>query len=254
MLKLIQYEYRRNLTSIAVMLGAILLLQCFYLFSVFKKDVNLVVPAAALLFIAAIFCAMGMMIYSVALYSRELNAKTSYLTFMTPHRASKVLGAKLISALLLGLFFAAILGVFGSWDISLLIRAFPQLELVRVLTEEMLPDLIGQDLATVLNTIAAMGIEFLINFFTFVMVAYLAITLSATVLQNKKLKGLVSLLIFIAIMAALEWGVSLLPVGSGYTTVLDALLAAWPKYAAYLVVIAGAFTLSAWLLENKVSL
>lgn len=254
MLRLIQYEYRRNLTSIAVMLGAILLLQGFYLFSVFKKDVNLVVPAAALLFFAAIFCALGMLIYSVALYSRELNAKTSYLTFMTPHRASKILGAKLISALMLGVFFAAILVGFGSWDISLLIRAFPKLELVRVLTEQMLPDLIGQDLATVLNTIAAMGIEFLINFFTFVMAAYLAITLSATVLQNKKLKGLVSLLIFIAIMAALEWGTSLLPAGSGYTTVLDALLAAWPKYAAYLAVIVSAFVLSSWLLEHKVSL
>jgi hypothetical protein len=254
MLKLIKYEYRRNLTSIAVMMSAILLLQGFFLFSVFKKDVNLVVPASALLFFAAMFCAMGMLIYSVALYSRELGAKTSYLTFMTPNRAAKILGAKLLSALALGLVFAFVLVAFGSWDIALMIRAFPQLEMVRVLTEQMLPDLIGQDLAVILNTIAAMGIEFLINFFTFVVVAYLAITLSATVLQNKKLKGLVSFLIFIGVMTALEWGASLLPAGSGFTTLLDALVAAWPKYAVYLAVMAGSFCLSAWLLEHKVSL
>jgi len=254
MLRLIKYEYRRNLTSIVVMLGAILLMQCFFLFSIFKKDVNLVAPAAALLSFAAVFCGFGMLIYSVALYSRELNAKTSYLTFMTPNRAAKILGAKLLSALILGLFFASILGAFGAWDISLLMRAFPELEVVRVLTEQMLQNVANQGIAAILNTVAAMGIEFLINFFTVVVISYLAITLSATVLQNKKFKGLVSFLIFIGIMTALQWGASLLPVEAEYTTLLSALVDAWPRYAAYLGVMAGSFCLSAWLLENKVSL
>jgi hypothetical protein len=94
----------------------------------------------------------------------------------------------------------------------------------------------------------------LINFFTFVVVAYLAITLSATALQNKKFKGLVTFLIFIAIMVALQWSTSFLPSAENPENLMAALLSTWPKYAVYLGVIVGSFSLSVWLLENKVSL
>ena len=106
----------------------------------------------------------------------------------------------------------------------------------------------------IIASVAAAGLQFLINFFTVVVVAYLAITLSATALQNKKLKGLVSFVLFVAIMTALEWGTSLITSSVAPSSVLDALLAAWPKYAVYLGVMLGSFALSAWLLDNKVSL
>jgi len=254
MLKLIKYEYRRNLTSIVIMLSAILLLQAFFLYSIVRKDVNLVIPACVLLFIAASICVLGMMIYSVALYSRELGAKTSYLTFMTPNPAVKILAAKLLSALILGIFYAVILGSFAAWDFGLLAKTFPEIQLVQVMMEQFFNQLANMELTTILTTIAAMGIEFLINFFTFVVVAYLAITLSATALQNKKFKGLVTFLIFVAFMTALQWGTSLLPSAENPASVLDAILSTWPKYAVYLGVIAGSFSLSVWLLEKKVSL
>jgi hypothetical protein len=254
MLKLIKYEYRRNLTTIVMMLSAILLLQAFFLYSIIRKDVNLVIPASALLFIAASICVLGMMIYSVALYSRELGAKTSYLTFMTPNSAAKILGSKLLSALLLGIFYAGVLGSFAAWDFQLLARTFPEVQLGQIMMEQLLNQMANTELSTILTTIAAMGIEFLINFFTFVVVAYLAITLSATALQNKKFKGLVTFLLFIGIMTALQWSTSLLPSAVRPDDVLDALLSTWPKYAVYLGVIAGSFSLSVWLLENKVSL
>lgn len=254
MLKLIKYEYRRNQTSIVMMLSAILLLQAFFLYAVVRKDVNLVVPACVFLFIAASICVLGMMIYSVALYSRELGQKTSYLTFMTPNPAAKILGSKLLSALILGMIYAGVLGSFGAWDFQLLAKTFPEVQLGRIMMEQLLNQLANTELATILTTIAAMGIEFLINFFTFVVVAYLAITLSATALQNKRFKGLVTFLIFIAIMVALQWGTSFLPSADNPPSVLDALLSTWPKYAVYLCVIAGSFSLSVWLLEKKVSL
>jgi hypothetical protein len=253
--KLIKYEYRRNLNGIAIMLGAILLLQGFFLFSIFKKDVNLVIPASMLLIFAASICVLGMLIYSVALYSRELGQKTSYLTFMTPNSAVKILGSKLIAALVLGLFFASVLTAFGAWDISILSRTFPEIELGHIMLEQVLKNMAATDLTTLITTVLAAGVQFLINFFSVVVVAYLAITLSATALQNKKFKGLVSFLLFIGIMTLLQWVVSLLPsAGLNHRDMLDAMMAAWPQYAVYLVVMAGSFWLSAWLLENKVSL
>ena len=254
MLKLIKYEYRRNLASIGMMLCSILLLQGFILYSIVRKDVNLVIPASMLLFIAASICVLGMMIYSVALYSRELGAKTSYLTFMTPNPAAKILASKLLSALVLGLFYAVLLGLFAAWDFRLLGETFPEVELGQIIMEQMLRQMASTELATILTTIAAVGVEFLINFFTIVVVAYLAITLSATALQNKKFKGLATFLIFLAVMGALQWGTSLLPSAENPKTLLDAILSTWPKYAVYLGVIAGSFSLSVWLLENNVSL
>ena len=254
MIKLMKYEFRRNLTGIVGMLGAILLLQAFFLFAAYKKDVQLVMVASMLLFVAASVCVLGMLIYSVALYSRELGSKTSYLTFMTPNPVARILGSKLISALILGVVFAAILGLFATWDFSILSTVFPELEMGQIILEQMLQNMANTELSTLITTVLAMLIEFLINFFTIVVVAYLAITLSATVLQNKKFKGFVSIIIFFAIMAALEWGTSLLTGDTNHRSLQDALFSAWPKYAVYLVVMSGSFVLSTWLLDNKVSL
>jgi hypothetical protein len=64
----------------------------------------------------------------------------------------------------------------------------PEIQLGRIALEQVLQSVAATDLATLFTTLAAMGVEFLINFFTVVVVAYLAITLSATALQNKKLR------------------------------------------------------------------
>ncbi|MEA4896689.1 hypothetical protein ACH6CV_12650 [Bacillota bacterium Meth-B3] len=256
MLHLIKYEYRRNLSGIVAMLGSIILLQGFFLYAVLRKDVELVIPASTLLFFAAMLCVLGMLLYSVALYSKELNAKTSYLTFMTPNSATKILGSKLLAALLLGLFLALLLAGTAAWDFTLLRRTFPQIDLGGIMLEQVLKNMSSIDLQTVLTVIAAMALDFLINFFTVVTIAYLAITLSATVLQNKKFKGFLSFLIFVGLMAALQWGAAQLPgtvIQPGHSFP-DVVLGAWPRYVAYLGAMVGSFALSAWLLEKKVSL
>jgi ABC-2 type transport system permease protein len=253
MLKLIKYEYRRNLSAIIVMLGAVLLLQGYFLFSIYKKDVEMVFSSAALLALAASFCVLGMLAYSVALYSKELGAKTSYLTFMTPNTAAQILGAKLLAALMLGLFFALVLGLLAAWDFALLHKTFPEIELGQIMLEQLLMTMSSTDLSTLITVAATMAIGFLINFFTVVVIAYLSITLSATILQNKKSKGLVGFLIFIGLMAALQWGASRLPADySG--NLVGALRSAWPQFVLYLCAMAGCFALSVWLLEKKVSL
>lgn len=254
MFKLIKYEYRRNLAGVIVMLSGVLLVQAFFLISILRKDANMAMTASFLLIFAAFLCGAGMLIYSVALYSRELNQKTSYLTFMTPNSVVKILAAKLLAALFLGIAFVAALCAFAVWDVSLLIKTFPEVEMSRVLIEEMLPNILNQSLSTIITWISMTATEFLINFYTIVMIAYLAITLSATVLQNKKIKGLLSFLIFVAVMVALQWGVSKFPHPNYYSTYTKAIFSVWPQYLVFLAVIIGSFSLSAWLLNKKVSL
>ncbi len=253
MIRLMKYEYRRNLAGIIAMLAAILLAQCYFLFSVLREDAYMALGATMLLAFVSFLSVLGMLIFSVALYSRELGTKASYLTFMTPNSMPKILGAKLVAAFLLGVLFAAIISVFAIWDTRLMVKSFPDLEFVRVLAEQFAV-MADMTLATIMTNIMAVAIEFVINFLAIVMVAYLAITLSATALQNRRLKGIVSFILFVGLIVLLEWGVAQYP-DPGYTdNLMRGLIGDWPQYATFLVVIAGSFVASAVLLEKKVSL
>lgn len=254
MLKLIKYEYRRNLAGIVVMLSGVLLVQAFYLFAIMRKDAEMIASALMLLLFAAFLCGAGILIYSVALYSRELNAKTSYLTFMTPNPVAKILAAKLLAAFLLGIVLVALLVAFAVWDVALLTETYPEFEMSRRLIEQVLPGILNASFPTILTWISMTASLFLISFYTIVMLAYLAITLSATVLQNKRLKGLLSFLVFLGLYAGIQWIVEKLPGVDYEIGFVSAMLSAWPQYAAYLLVIAGSFILSALLLDKKVSL
>ncbi len=253
MLRLMKYEYRRNLAGIVVMLSVILLAQCYYLFSVLRKEPYMAMGASMLLAFVASLSVLGMLIFSVALYSRELGTKASYLTFMTPNTMPKILGAKLIAALLLGAFFAAVITLLAIWDVRLMIASFPDLEIARELAEQF-AQMMNMELSTIIANVVAVAIGFVVNFLAIVMVAYLAITLSATALQNRRLKGLVSFALFVGLIVLLEWGVAQYPEAYYGDTLVRGLLDDWPSYATFLAVIAGSFALSAWLLEKKVSL
>ena len=253
MLKLMKYEYRRNLTGILVMLSAILGAECYFLWANWRGNVDHVIAASMSLFVVSLLCVAGMLIFSVALYSMELNSKSSYLTFMTPRSSTNILGAKLLAALLLGVFFAALLILLAVWDFSLVERKFPELGLGRMFVDQFLSQMGALGLGEIFRIIATVIVEFLIGFFTTVVVAYLAITVGATLLQNKRFKGILSFLIFIAITLLINWCTSWAKGGRVYTdskNVVD-----WISfYAIYGVAMLGSFGLSAWLLEKKVSL
>ena len=253
MLKLVKYEYRRNITGILVVLAAILGLECYFLGAAYWDSIDHVMVAGSLLMMVAGISVAMVLLYSVSLYSKELNAKTSYLTFMTPNSTGKILGAKLLATLLLGAAYAVLLGAFAVWDFDILRRLFPQIEFIQVMLDSVLTQM-HTNLSSVLITVASLAFDFLVNFFTTVVVAYLAITLSATVLQNKKFKGLLSFLLFVLIMVALGWLLNLLPTRYDYLTIQEMLVDTLPATLISLGFAIVAFVLSAYLLKQKVSL
>lgn len=253
MLKLVKYEYRRNLTGILVLLSALCGLQVYYLIAAAAGSRDHVIASASLLMICAMVAVVGVLIYSVSLYSRELNSKTSYLTFMTPNSAAKILGAKLIATLILGVAFAALICGFAIWDNQILHQLFPQLRLFRFGLDELLQQL-NWSFSSLVLTIAAAALQFLLLFFTTIVVAYLAITLSATALQNKRFKGLVAFVIFAAAITGVNWVGNQLPSGDDYQTAKDVLLGSIPQDLWFLMVMVASFLVSVHLLDKKVSL
>ena len=97
----------------------------------------------------------------------------------------------------------------------------------------------------------------LIQFFTMITVAYLAVSLSSTVLQNKKIKGVVSFVLFVVIYVLMSYIAFKLPhLGEGMqaTTMLEAIYAYLPQFTLYLVCMIGSYIGSAALLSKKISL
>lgn len=252
MLKLIKYEYRRNISGILVMLGLILAAQGYFLWGVAKMSMEHVTVAASLLMTLTGVAVSVVLLYSVSLYSKELNAKTSYLTFMTPNSSAKILGAKLLATLLLGLVYAVLLGGCLVWDFTTMRRLFPEIQFVQAMLDALLIQA-NTNLSELLVVISSFAVDFLVNFYATVVIAYLAITISATALQNKRFKGLLSLILFLGIMAAMIYLLNLLP-GGYYSTMEEMMLNTLPGTLVSLAFAVAAFLLSARLLTKRVSL
>ncbi|MDO4547504.1 MAG: hypothetical protein Q4D04_05365 [Clostridia bacterium] len=253
MLKLVKYEFRRNLPGIIAIGLCVIAMQTYYLISINNKSPEHTITAAMLLFMATMMAVGVIFIYSISLYSRELASKSSYLTFMTPNSSTKILGAKLLSTLLLGMVIAVTLGAFAVWDITLLSRVFPEIDLYRMLAEQFLRQT-EFSLASIGFAIGIIAIEFLIEFFTTVVLAYLAITLSSTVFQNRKFKGIISAIIFIGLMVLVFYLNSLVSPSFVIVSTMEMFVALGPIFAIDLVFMIAAFMGSAWLLKYKVSL
>ena len=202
-----------------------------------------------------------LLIAGIISYSRELTDKSGYLAFMVPVRPISVVLSKLLFTALAAIAATALFALTAWLDFGILLDRFnigPALieeanALLRFTLNGALPS-VQQTGQFILYTAGTVFIEFLLAICT----AYLAITLSATLLQNRKgfLRALISLLLFIA----LNWGSGWLTdklfyqhasVASTVNTLLSSLGGALLLNLAFCALFTA---LSAWLLARTVNL
>ncbi len=254
MFKLIKYELRRNITGIVILFSIIMILQGYFMVSVSTESEGNTAMAVALLILAMSVSYFCVFIFGVSFYSKELNSKSSYLTFMTPTSSYSILGAKLLSTLITGIFFAVLLVAFITIDIAMLKNVFPELEMVGGIID-FISDMSGVSMTEVLLRLLVILIAFLVNFFAIIAMAYMAITLSATWFQNKKFKGVISFLLFIVIVRTVNFIGSFIPnLIEDVKSVSDVMITMLPTVIYLTVIIILSIIASAKLLDKKVSL
>ena len=259
MLKLMKYEFKKNRGLLAIFGIGLVLLELFYLYSLLTMKNNnntWVILSASLLFMFVVVCFFTVFILAILNYSRELNAKSSYLVFMTPHSSYTIIISKLVYTLLLGVAAAALLGILGVLDINLLHWKVPDVESFRQLLSAFFESM-NIPVNEILLSLVTGLVTFLISFFSTVTVSYLAVTLSATFLYNvgPKLKGFLSFALFIVLLLIVSKVDSVLPVlNKNPQTPLEAVFAAAPATAFNLVMIIACVLVCGYLLEKKVSL
>lgn len=217
MLKLTKYEIRKNIVNPIIILAAYLIIEFYFLASVWAGNNNNIAISLILLVLVGSFSVFFVMAIGINTYSKELNSNSGYLTFMTPVSNFKIITSKLFATFIVGMFFCIILAIFAYVDLLILNSKVEEIEIVTRFLEMGL-EAFGISTSTLVVNLVTAIIDFLVGFYAVVITAYFAITLSSTVFKNKKFKGVVSFLIFILIIYVISWVLGFVP---GYTDSTD---------------------------------
>lgn len=199
MLKLMKYEYKKNRGLLLGLLILVVGLEIFYLINYAMNEMERTMTAAVFLVLATVVSFYIIFFLGISNYDKELKSKSSYLIFMTPNSSLKIIISKLLYVLLVGTITAAIFGSLAVFDIQLLAVKFNEKFMIMDIIEEIARNL-RVNLVGVWSVILLQVVVFVINFFSIVAIAYFAITLASTFLQNNRFKGIISVVLFILLM------------------------------------------------------
>lgn len=261
MLKLMKYEFRKTRATLLVMLAALALLEAGFLIGDRLDDYRVAGVCLGLLTVLVFAVYVYILIAGIVSYSRELNDKTGYMTFMVPVGPMGVVASKLLFTVLAALAVTALFGGAAYHDYATLFRrleldgdVYGQMRFAFSLVAGGMGS--GISLTRVILTVAFEAGTVLIEIILVMCTAYLAITLSATLMQNKRgfLRWLVSLALFGALNYVTNRAGNLaawdaVPATTGELLSMLGVQAA--VHFAFAAVFAGA---TAWLLDRKVSL
>lgn len=197
MFKLMKYEFRKQAFSKLVILALVGLLEVIFFYGIITNKENVIATTMSLLFLFAMGALFFMAFEAIITYSNDLKLKCSYMLFLTPNTSYSIVGAKVLSAaiqiVIAGIAFLAVFAIDG----GLLIAKYDSLAQVK------------ETILLLLNRFFQLNIEFadiisftaviITNWISTITLAFFSITLSTTFLANKKFKGIVSFIIFLAL-------------------------------------------------------
>ncbi|MBQ8110231.1 MAG: hypothetical protein IJ124_08755 [Clostridia bacterium] len=261
MLKLMKYEFFKWRTTLLALLVGLVALEIGFIAGEKLNKTGLMSVCLGLISMLAFAAFVYLLIAGIAGYSQELREKSGYLVFMTPVRTMGVVLSKLLFIALTALVAMALFGGAAYLDFKHLIGRLNldarALEQVNMLLRFGLNA--NATVQQIVQTAIFLGCTVLIEVMLTLCTGYLAVTLSATLMQNKKglWRGLVSLVIFVA----LTWGSSWITqkllydrvniVNANADILRDLLL--WASLLNFAFCAAFTFA-SAWLLKHKVNL
>ena len=207
MLKLMKYEFRKTRLTKMVWLIITAIAEALFLFGLYTDRYTMVGFSVFALTILALLVTFILGLESIVTLHRDMNTKQSYMLFMTPHSCYSILGAKTlecgISILAAGVFFFAL----GALDISLLFAREGKLADLWQMIQEVVREISinGRAIEIDASTIASVVFVLLASWLFTVVTAYLAVVISAAILNGKRFNGLICLIFFLAITLACSY-------------------------------------------------
>lgn len=204
MMKLLKYEFRKSLTSLLILLSVVGAGEIYFLGALALDNTDHMAYAVILLAVCAYAAMVYVLVRALTSYSNELKSKSAYLLFMTPNSGLRIMGSKylytFVNALLMGAVSALLFGL----DITLIFSHRGDLESLFTFVSTLLRQA-GIYLDQIGLFIAVILISAVLSILSFFALSYLAVTLSHTLLRNKKYRALVAFLFFIGLEYLVGW-------------------------------------------------
>lgn len=206
MLKLMKYEFRKTWATKLILLGITAAAEIVYLIGLYTGHQDTTGMAIFLLVMLAFGGVLVIGLESVITLHRDMNTKQSYMLFMTPNSSYKILGAKVLECSLSILVTGAFFFFLGALDITLLFAKEGQLSQLWNTIQDFLKSFTvnGHEITFDTVTMACVTLNLLAGWIGTVTMAYLAVAVSAALLNGKRFNGLVCFVLFLA----LSWLVS----------------------------------------------
>lgn len=246
MLKLMKYEVRKQLMSKLLLLALLLLLEVYFLYGVIAVNQETTMRAVLFLAILAFAGIFYVSFECIMTYNNDLRTKQSYMLFMVPESTFSVMGAKILSAMLQIIVTSAVFGAVAFADVFAVAARFAEVDQFLETVKMVLHQFFSLDIDA--GVIAISIAEVVIGWISVVILAMLAITLSATFMANSKLRGVVSFVVFLAIEVVVA------NIRSTATKPLSGNAAHLVAILISLMAAALAYPAIAWMLKKKVSL
>jgi hypothetical protein len=249
MLKLMKYEFRKQAFSKLVILALIGLFEIVFFYGVIRDNQNIIATVAGLLTLFTMGALFFLAFESIITYSNDLKQKCSYMLFLTPNTSYSIVGAKVLTAgiqiILAGVAFFALFVIDG----GVLIAKYDSIANVKKIILQMFDQFFN--LRIEFSDLVATVCVVVANWISIITLAFFSITLSTTFLANKKYKGIVSFIIFMA-LNYLYGKVSHLILGDMTDLSKVSTIFMWQTLIT-VVFIFLTYIGTAWMLEKKVS-
>ena len=204
MFKLMKYEFRKTQTTKLILLAIIGIAEIAFLIGLYgNQEVTAGLSIVALVLLS-LFGVFVVGLESITILHRDMNTRQSYMLFMTPNSSYKILGAKVLecslSILLTGVFIFAL----GALDITLAFAYHEGLDKMWEMIRNFIAhfSVNGRQLEINAPVMAATLLNILTSWIMTIVTAYLAVVISAALLNGRKFNGLISFVLFLL----LNWG------------------------------------------------
>lgn len=261
MFRLMKYEFRKMRTTLLIMLLILVATQIGFTVGIMAEKDGITAVSLLLVTILAAVVYAYVMISGIVSYSRELKDRTGYLIFMAPVRPISIVASKLLSTVLIAVAAVVLFGGCAVLDYRYMLKlaGFTRADWAELsISFRMMFAETGLTLTQVVLMGVYMVISMLFEIITTLCTAYLAMTLSATVMNNRKsfFRGLVSFGLFTVLTLAIGWVCSeLLALAPDKVTDAEALMNLLGIAALFSAAVSVLFAfISAALLKRRVSL
>ncbi|GAB6109356.1 hypothetical protein [Fusibacter bizertensis] len=191
MLKLVKFEFLRKRMTFLIALAVTVLGQVYALYQYFKieESVREIIYGQVFgIFISIVALGFGLifLIDVIFLFRNDLFKQEGYMLFMTPHNGYKLLGAKLLFALLEGIGMAVVFLIIALFNAKIMnMGSF----------DFSLSDISSTEWQVIIKGLAVSILVIL----EFALTVYLSFALFKSLFNNTRFKGLITFVIFIVI-------------------------------------------------------